>query len=392
MALKAAASSKIVVAAVALLLIGGGIAGTFALGVLGAPSIESIDNRFGEVNETTTEIETTLVVNNPNPLGGSLEDVAIDYVVTMNGIEMAEGDREGVGLEQGNTTIRFVTHMDNERIPDWWVSHINEGERTQLEVDAVVHTGLFGQSVDAPEVSREIPTDIIEAFNSTETRPLEADREPVVEDPVLYLNSTSGSWGEVNDERTEIEMAFTIYNPKDYPIVVSEIGYDIRMNDIAVGSGQTDQSYTLPPGETTTVEATTVIDTQTLDDWWVSHLQNDQVTELEIDFYMQFDLSAVGAEPVRIQFDTLTQTIETDFFDNKDEQRADSTDETDEEDGSDGDSTDGTDDGGDADDEESTDEADSEDGSNGEDDETDGEDDETEDDETEDDDDGIGLL
>lgn len=315
MPLMALFRNKLILAVVGLLVVGVGVGGAFALGILGAPAVESIDNSFGEVNESTTEIETELVVNNPNSVGGNL-DVAIDYTITMNGIEMAEGDREGVPIQQGNSTIRFVTYMDNERIPGWWVSHVNQGEYTELDVNAIIHTGLFGQSVEAPDVTRDIPTDIIGAFNSNETRPLEADREPVIQDPMLYLNSTAGSWGDVNNESTEIQMEFVLYNPKSYPITVSEIGYDIRMNDISVGSGQTAQSYTLPPGETTAIEATTVIDTQKLDEWWVSHLQRNQVTELEIDFYMQFDLSATDGS-VRIPFETLTRTIETDFFDNK---------------------------------------------------------------------------
>lgn len=70
------------------------VVGTFVLGVLGAPSIESIDNRFGEVDETTTE----LVINNPNSLDYVVTMNGIDYVVTMNGVGMVEGDREGVNI------------------------------------------------------------------------------------------------------------------------------------------------------------------------------------------------------------------------------------------------------------------------------------------------------
>jgi LEA14-like dessication related protein len=246
--------NKVAIAGLLVLVIIVGVIGAFALGILGAPSIESIDNSFGEVHESTTQIETVLVVDNPNPIGGEVT-VDIEYTVTTNGIEMAEGDLEGVRLEQGNSTIRFVTHMDNQKIPEWWVSHVNEGEYTELNVDAIIHTGLFGQSVEAPDVTRDVPTDIIAGFESNETRELNANREPVIDDPLLYLNSTSGSWGEVNNETTEIQMEFVLYNPKPYPIVVSEIGYDIRMNDISIGSGQTARSYTLPPGETTTVAA-----------------------------------------------------------------------------------------------------------------------------------------
>lgn len=320
MGLKSVLTGKVGIAIAGVVVLLAALGGAFALGVVGAPSVQSIDNRFSGVNETTTTIGTDLTVNNPNPVGVNLGGVDVEYTILLNDIEMANGSKEGIAVEKGNTTLNLTTYMANERIPAWWVSHISNDEHTDLRIEASVSSATLGRTFEAPPVTRDIDTNIIGAFNADydPAQELNANREPAVQDPVLYLNSTSGSWAEITQEETTVDMAFTVYNPKSYPISVSEVGYDISMNNVSVGEGQTSQSYTLPPGETTTIETTTVIDNTKLDEWWVSHLERGQVTTVAIDIYMRFDLSAVGAGSVRIPFDTVTQTVETDFFGNKD--------------------------------------------------------------------------
>lgn len=290
----------------------------FVIGVVGAPSVADVDNRFGGVNETTTTIESDLVVDNPNPTGIQLGGTTVDYAIAMNGIEMATGTRDGVGVGRGRSTINLTTYLDNERIPDWWRSHVDNGERTSVEVNADVHNSLLGASFGAPAVEEEIETDITAALNSSETRPINADAA-LVEDPVLYVNETSGSWGEVTESETPIEMTFTVYNPNPYPIAISELGYDASMNGVSVGEGVTEQSLVVGPGQTQTIEATTVIDTETLDEWWVTHLERNQVTEMTIDFHARLDLSELGGGAVEVPLDSTTQTIDTDMFGTKNE-------------------------------------------------------------------------
>lgn len=41
-----------------------------AVEFLGGPAVEGVGNRFGGVNETTTVVETDVLVSNPNPVGG----------------------------------------------------------------------------------------------------------------------------------------------------------------------------------------------------------------------------------------------------------------------------------------------------------------------------------
>jgi LEA14-like dessication related protein len=299
----------LVVAAVVVVGIG------FAAGVFGVPTVEGVDNRFGSVNESTTTIETDVRVNNPNPIGISIGSVSADYDVLMNDVEMARGTKDGVSIESGESTIPLRTRMQNERIPDWWVTHIENGEQTTLSVEGNVSSSLLGQSASLPPVDRSISTDIDGALDSSETREINIGQPAV--DPVLYLNETSGSWGDVNDSTTEIEMEFVVYNPQATAIPVTELGYNITMNGITMGAGASEDVAVIEPGATETIRTTTVMQNENLDAWWVSHLNENQVTDLRIAFSAQVDLIGVGGGTREIPLDTIEHRFETDVFGNK---------------------------------------------------------------------------
>ena len=295
-----------------------GIGGAVFAGVLGAPSVGGVENRFGDVNSSTTVIKTDLIVNNPNPIGVNLGGVSVNYSVRMNGLQMANGQKEGLNVGSGNSTLHLATGMDNRKIPAWWASHVRNGEHTDLAVQATVHSETLGRSIDAPPVERSIDTDLLSAFNSTDARPINAD-QPIVSNPVLWINRTGASWGAATESRTPIEIEFVVYNPKPWAVPISELGYDVTMNGIDVGEGRTDESYVIPPGSTKTITTTVVIDNAHLDDWWVSHLERNQETDLRIDFYAKIDLSSAGAGTVRVPVDDLDyeKTFETDVFGTK---------------------------------------------------------------------------
>ncbi|QLG61692.1 LEA type 2 family protein [Halorarum salinum] len=345
------AISTVKVVAVAAVVLVGSVGGAVALGVVGAPSVESVENRFGEVTDETTEIRTDMVVNNPNPIGIRLGGTTVSYTVRMNDVRMAEGSKEGVGVETGNSTLEFRTGMNNSKIPAWWVSHVSNDEHTTLRVDADVHSSLLDRTFGAPQVERDVDTSVIEAFRSEEPRPVEVDSAAVT-NPVMVLERTEASWGTVDEGTTEVRMTLYLHNPKPYPITLSEVGYDITMNDVAVGDGEAGRTTTIPPGETVPVEATTTIDTQRLDEWWVSHLDRNQVTDLRLDLYLVIDLSEAGAGERRVDLDEFNETVETDVFGTKNRSADGTTGGGDDDDASDGD---GTDDGTEAPDGDGTD-------------------------------------
>ncbi|MFC7077983.1 LEA/WHy family protein [Haloarcula halophila] len=286
------------------------------IGVLGAPSFTAVENRFTGVSEETTTIGTELVIENPNPIGVRLGGASVDYSVRMNGVPIAAGGREGLQLGTGRSTLAFTTEMDNGQVPAWWYTHVENGERTQVEIDGEVRSSTLGRSLSVTQ-GDSIETDIIGQFNSTETRPVDAN-VPLVSDPVLYINETRGTWDRPNLTRQQspMDLAFTVHNPKSLPYTVSRIGYTVSMNDVEVGSGETTANYVIRPGETETIDARAAIENENLDEWWVTHLQRNQQTQLRIDFSLV--LEARGTQ-IRIPLDPVDyeKSIETDIFGNK---------------------------------------------------------------------------
>lgn len=321
MALSLIIGSRIRSVLVVLVLVGLVVGGAFAAGVLGVPSVADVENRFGPVDETTTVVETDLTVSNPNPVGASLSGLTVDYNVLLNDVSLANGTKSGVDVGSGNSTLEFSTAARNERIPPWWVTHIRNDEQTAVTVDTSVQSSLLGRTVDPPNVTRQVETDLLSEFNSTETREVNAD-QPLVSDPVLYVNETSAEWETVTDERTPMDLTFVVYNPKSYPVAVSQLEYNITMNGVAVGGGQTESEYVIPPKSTATIEATAAIRNDRIDEWWVTHLERNQVTDLRIDFAARLELSETT---VRVPLDPLTYTtvIETDIFGTKPEAATD---------------------------------------------------------------------
>jgi LEA14-like dessication related protein len=309
--------SKLRIVATVIVGLGLTLGGAFLAGVVGVPSVERVDNEFGAVNETDTAIETDLVVHNPNPVGVQLGDLSVNYTVSMNDVRMAQGTKPSVGVGTGNSTVELTTYLQNERIPDWWVSHIRNGEHTDLTVTATANSGTLGRSATFQPASKTIDTDLVGEFNSSEDRPVNASMA-LVDDPVVVIRQTNASWGTVTEDETPIKIQFGVYNPKAKPVAISNVGYDITMNDVEMGSGETQETETIPGKTYRVVETRTVIDNENLDEWWVSHLEHNQTTELRIDFYAEIQPPGTD-ETFRADLDDLThrETIETDFFGTK---------------------------------------------------------------------------
>lgn len=283
------------------------LAGAYAAGVVGVPSVEAVDAEFGDVNETHTEVHAAVAVENPNPIGA---DVSARYAVAMNDVEVAAGE-DDLTLPAGRSTERVTVSLRNDRIPEWWATHVENGEETEVTIDATIGSDALGLSTGRTE-ERTVETDLLATLESTETRPVNADL-PGVDDPVLYVNRTEAEWGDVDAEGTELELRAAVYNPQPFDVPVSELGYEIGLNGVVVGEGTTGDEYRLRAGEVTTVEATTRIENERLDEWWVTHVENDETSTLRVAFEARVPL---GGTTVTVPLDALARegTVETDVF------------------------------------------------------------------------------
>jgi len=289
------------------------------LGLIGVPTVVGVENRFGPVNDSHTVVETDLAVANPNPVGVHLGGTTVDYTVYANDVALATGGREGVALGTGTTTLEFTSAIRNERIPAWWVSHVSETggrERTAVTVDATVSDSVAGDRAVSLRQERTVETDLLGQFRSNESRPVNAS-SPLVSDPVLIVRRTDAAWGTVTDAGTPIDVEMLVYNPKTVPYVVTEIGYAVTMNGVPVGNGTTDDSYAIPGGEERLVGTRVVVDNDRLDDWWVTHLRRNQVTDLRIEFSARIELPAGQTVELPLRRLTYERRIETDLFGTK---------------------------------------------------------------------------
>ncbi len=292
------------------------LAAAVGFGVLGAPAIDSVENSFGEVTDTESVVETTVHIDNPNPVGASLEGLVGNYSIRMNQVPMATGEIDGIDLGSENDSIALTTTLQNERITEWWPTHIDQDESSDVRIDVTVSSDRFDRTLEHTHQTA-VETDLLAAFNSDETRAVNADHD-LADDPVLYINETRANWDEVTDSETPIDMSFLVYNPNIEPYVITQTAYEISMNDIQVGEGHTEREYVIEGGGREELDLTTTIDATALDEWWASHLDEDvhghQVSELRIEFAAVIELPT--GEEISVDLDALTyeEWIGTDIF------------------------------------------------------------------------------
>lgn len=294
---------RVVVALVVVLALA--IGGGFASGVLGAPSagVEDVGD-WGEVTEERTEIVTTLWVDNPNPVGVSTgSSLRADYEIYMNDVRVAEGRKRGVDVGTGNDTVELRTYIDNDRLQPWWVEYVRANETISLSTDgtATVDVGLASADVQFPSVEETIQEDsapVIEALSAAASQ-AEGTYGP------YEIQRGYAEWGSVNESTTTVLFVYEIRNsgPIAVPAVPEGFEVDVRMNDVHLFEGGTDEmtprnvagDATIGPGETQTLVFEVEMDNGKVDDWFRSHVENDESTHVEADVQFVFEIEETGS-------------------------------------------------------------------------------------------------
>jgi len=134
----------------------------FSRGTPQKPQIIDITHTWGKVTIESTEIWTKVTVHNPNNF--PIYFTKIEYTIYMNDVLMGAGSSEEDIIIRANSdkTIHLTTVIDNSKLAEWWVSHINNGEKTTFKFDGYVYFDLkittFKYHI---ELEREIQTDIL---------------------------------------------------------------------------------------------------------------------------------------------------------------------------------------------------------------------------------------
>ncbi len=288
------------------------LVGTVAYGAVAVdrPQVQSVDNDWGTVTSERTEVETRVTVDNPLLLrvGDTAADVS--YTVSLNDIEVASERENRVRLGGDESTVGVSTWIDNDEIPAWWASHVNGNETTTARVEPDVVVDYAGIRLPAEEWTRTrtVRTDLLEPLETNESRQFQAYGQTL-----LVVNETDARWGNATVDRTPIDASATVTNPTPISVPIAEIGYTVRLNGIVVGQGVAGERTVLEPDSTSTLEATAAINNSRLDEWWVTHVRNDETSNLTVDFTATL---AYGGERREFPLDFISynRTFETDLF------------------------------------------------------------------------------
>ena len=288
----------------AVILLGGAVYLLFPAGKPEIPEIKSITNSWGNITATNSEIKTNIVVDNPNAIPIPLKGV--EYEIFMNDVKLGSGHSVGEASlpPHGEHTITLSTELENDKIPQWWVTHIRRGENTDIKIKGNIIFDLKLAEYKYP---------IERTLSVVRTNILGDKKSYHVDDTSLepQVRSIENSWGRVTADHTEIRTKMVMYNPQPVPIYIERIKHEIYMNGIRMGSELSEETILLKPRSDTEISLDTRLDNDKLDDWWVSHLRNGERTSVEIKSELVY--KAAGKE-FTIELPAQKEAMETDIL------------------------------------------------------------------------------
>ena len=271
------------------------------------PSFGVIDmGDWKEVNEDSITVVSEAWINNPNSIGLSIGFIDVRYAAEVNNITLAEGEIDKVSLNSGNNTQEFETELKQGKIPEWWISHVENGENSTVSVP--VNIGTPVNSLEIQVFSKEVSTDItsriensLESIEGTYTGPgIETTRSGFTVElrPEVEVRDFKASWGDISEDRSEILMDMEVHNPNQYPVPTPSFGGKADLNNITVANWtansepltELSEEGMIAPGETEELRFRVGLKNQEMDDWLETHVENEEFTHADINADLIFNI------------------------------------------------------------------------------------------------------
>ncbi|MFW5983746.1 MAG: LEA type 2 family protein, partial [Halobacteria archaeon] len=160
--------------------------------------------------------------------------------------------------------------------------------------------------VRVPSREKTVETDALAFLNDAPRR-----ERTVAGRTVLAVEDVDARWGEPNDEGTPVQVEARVQNPTRVPVKFSDLVCDVRMNGVHVGDGGTLDGFALGAGETDEVEMKVTVENDRLPNWWKTHVENDETTDVAADVYGAVD---VLGRRFRVPLLSYTGAVETDVL------------------------------------------------------------------------------
>jgi LEA14-like dessication related protein len=295
--------SKKILAVIGILVLGGG---AIALAV-DKPEYGLEDRGdWANVTEDSINITSQGYVHNPNSFDLNLSSLSIGYGLEMNGVELARGGKDGLTIDsEKNNTLSVETSLNPEKVPEWWVKHMQNGEVSELNVPLTLDFNLLGKpiNIDGVSYTDTIETDLESKMDNAISQvkgtyswsPTSAE----ISETEIEIVDGSAEFGRVTEEETPLLVTFEIRNPNSYPIPAPQFNGELVMNSIEIAKWQANEvtvakapeNGVIAPGETQEVKLKVDMSNEDIDDWFVSHAEQEEQTVGEINLRLGFDIA-----------------------------------------------------------------------------------------------------
>lgn len=288
----------------ALIILGGSGVVAYQTGIISVPEFGVQDRGdWTEVSDDKIGVKSTAWVHNDNPVKLNFSQLELKYKLRMNGIKLAEGMKEGIAIDKGNQTLNIETSLYQQKLPKWWVSHIRNGEKTNIQIQFGVRRNILGFPLKVNGISygTEIETNLektiskaMDSMKGNYSGPAIAGIEGTSTD--IQIKGGSAKFGKVTKDRTVVDAKVKIHNPNSYPIPTPHLSGDMSLNqiqfaDISTKPVRSLENAKIDPGETKTVNFKAEIDNTKVDDWLTAHIRDQERSNGNVQLYLVFDLT-----------------------------------------------------------------------------------------------------
>lgn len=222
--------------------------------------------------------------------------------ITVNGVKLLTATIPPQKVSGGTHEFRVTGYLENEGISKWWVTHLRNGEETNVSVDGYVSIGLAGTYVHVPvHDSARIKTHI---FPIHEKLNRELSLGPL--GSVTIKEATITLTG-INEEATNLKAVISVENDLKIPLVLGDVAYSVTLPDgTKVAEGYVKGLTTIPPGSSRELTVPVKIDNDAIPKLWYFIVQGRGKANLTINVWFRLSygsrtLDILKNHPIRIE-------------------------------------------------------------------------------------------
>ena len=126
-------------------------------GCLEQPKIEVVGQKVQKLDADNTKIEIEILVDNPNPIGITIDKISFDIYALVGGdrVYLGHGEQSNIKITSGTTTFTLPITLSNKKLADIAIN--TKTTKIPIEIKGNIAVNLFITTVNIPiEIRQEI--------------------------------------------------------------------------------------------------------------------------------------------------------------------------------------------------------------------------------------------